>query len=354
MKKTAPFILLALLFAFTAIQAQVTYESVTTSDGFMGMGASVSTDKTFIQGDARREESQIKFTGGIMKHMSPKGSEIEITRLDKEVIWKMNDKDKKYTQMTFAEFKKMMEEGLLDQPMMGKPDQKPENKPEGEPEYEWQTPVVKARDLGEKKELNGFSCKHYLVTVTTIGKQVSTGKLDTLLLSADMWNSLNAASAMKAANDFEMRLAKALGLDKMAEAMGPMMAQYGEQFKKLAEEMKKVEGYSVLTDMTLAMTTHSMPKPSKEELEAAQAEPEPEPADVTDVKGAFGKMLGKKIKDAAKAKAEKDKAEKAKGNPNQKVLFHTITVLKSITGGTLAADLFEVPASYKLQENKKK
>ena len=350
MKKTISFILAALFFAVTVPQAQVTYESVTTSDGFMGMGASVSTDKTFIEGDARREESQIQFTGSIMKHMSPKGTEIEITRLDKEVIWKMNDKDKKYTEMTFAEFKKMMDEGLQNQPMMTRP----EKKPEEEPEYEWQTPVVKAKDLGEKKEINGFSCKHYLVTVTTIGKQLSTGKLDTLLLSADMWNSVNVGNAMKKITDFELRLAKALGLDKMAGAMGPLMAQYGEQFKKLAEEMKKVEGYSVLTDMTLAMTTHSMPQQSKEELDAAQAEPEPEATDVTDVKGAFGKMLGKKFKDAAKAKAEKSKADKPKGDPNQKVLFHTTTELKSITAGALAADLFEVPAGYKLQENKKR
>lgn len=353
MKKAFPFILLSLLFAFTALEAQITIESITTSDGFMGMGASVSTEKSYTQGDARREESNVKFTGGIMKHMSPKETQIEITRLDKEVIWQMNDKDKKYTEMTFAEFKKMMEEGLLNQPMTGKPESKQEKKPEGEPEYEWQAPVVKARDLGEKKEINGFNCKHYLVTVTTIGKQLATGKLDTLLLSADMWNSVSAAAAMKKANEFDMRLAKALGLDKMAQTMGPLMAQYGEQFKKLAEEMKKVEGYSILTETTASMTTHTMPKQTGEELEAAQAEPEPEPADVTDVKGAFGKMLGKKIKDAAKAKAEKSKADKPKGDPNRKVLFRSTTELKSISTGDLAADLFEVPAGYKLQEKKK-
>lgn len=353
MKKAFPFILLSLLFAFTALEAQITIESITTSDGFMGMGASVSTEKSYTQGDARREESNIKFTGGIMKHMSPKETQIEITRLDKEVIWQMNDKDKKYTEMTFAEFKKMMEEGLLNQPMTGKPESKQEKKPEGEPEYEWQAPVVKARDLGEKKEINGFNCKHYLVTVTTIGKQLATGKLDTLLLSADMWNSVSAAAAMKKANEFDMRLAKALGLDKMAQTMGPLMAQYGEQFKKLAEEMKKVEGYSILTETTASMTTHTMPQQTGEELEAAQAEPEPEPADVTDVKGAFGKMLGKKIKDAAKAKAEKSKADKPKGDPNRKVLFRSTTELKSISTGDLASDLFEVPAGYKLQEKKK-
>jgi len=122
MKKAFPFILLSLLFAFTALEAQITIESITTSDGFMGMGASVSTEKSYTQGDARREESNVKFTGGIMKHMSPKETQIEITRLDKEVIWQMNDKDKKYTEMTFAEFKKMMEEGLLNQPMTGKPE----------------------------------------------------------------------------------------------------------------------------------------------------------------------------------------------------------------------------------------
>ncbi|HOT97853.1 MAG TPA: hypothetical protein PLN61_10965 [bacterium] len=341
-------LMLTAVLAFSALQAQVTYETVTTTDGIMGMGAATSTVKTSIQGDARRQESQMQFTGSIMKHMSPKGTEIEITRLDKELIWKFNDKDKKYTEMTFAEYKKMMEEALK-----GFPQEQKREKEEGKPEYEWQTPIVKAQNLNEKQTINNFACNHYLVTVTTIGKQLATGKLDTLVLSADMFNSINVGKAMKQISDFDLRLAQALGLDEMKKLAGPLAAQYGDQMKKLAEEMKKVEGYPVRTEMVFSMTRHSMPEKSRDDQEVAGEEKEePQTTDVRDVKGALGGMFGKKMKEMAKARADKSKENKASGDEKKKGFFHTTTELKSITVGAVASEQFEVPAGYQLQKNK--
>ncbi|HNW58282.1 MAG TPA: hypothetical protein PKI62_01230 [bacterium] len=338
----------ALLVVAGVLHAQVTYETVTTTSGIMGMGAATSTVKTSIQGEARRQDTQMQFTGSIMKHMSPKGTESEITRLDKELIWKFNDKDQKYTEMTFAEYKKMMEEGFKEMPG----EQKKE-KSDAKPEYEWQAPVVKAQNLNEKKNINNFSCNHYLVTVTTIGKQLSTGKLDTLLLTADMFNSVNLGKAMKQISDFDLRLAQALGLEEMKKMVGPMMAQYGDQFKKLAEEMKKVEGYPVQNTMTFAMTNHTMGAETPAEQPEAKAD-ESEQTDVRDVKGALGGMFGKKMRDMAKAKADKSKEDKPKGDPNQKQLFQSTYELKSIAAGDVPAAQFEVPAGYKLQAAKKK
>ncbi len=353
MKHSHSFFTLLMLIALlvvSVLQAQVTYETVTTTSGIMGMGAATSTVKTFLQGDARRQETQMQFTGSIMKHMSPKGSEFEITRLDKELIWKFNDKDKKYTEMTFAEYKKMMEEG-----MKGFPQEQKREKEEGKPEYEWQTPVVKAQNLNEKQTINNFACNHYLVTVTTIGKQLSTGKLDTLVLSADMFNSINIGKAMKQISDFDLRLAQALGLDEMKKMAGPLLAQYGDQMKKLAEEMKKVEGYPIRTEMDFTMTRHTMPEKPQSEQEVAGEEKEEQPSsDVRDVKGALGGMFGKKMKDMAKARADKSKEDKAAGEGKNKGFFHTTTELKSITVGDIAADQFEVPAGYQLQKNKNK
>jgi hypothetical protein len=332
--------------AAAGVQAQVTYETTTTTNGIMGMGAATSTVKTFIQGDARRQETQMKFTGSIMKHMSPKGTEIEITRLDKELFWKMNDSDKKYTEMTFAEFKKMIKEGFANLTAPGQP-QKPEK--EEKPEYEWQEPVVKAKNMGEKKTINNFACNRYLVTVTTIGKHIATGKLDTLLLSADLFNSINVGKAMKQISDFDRRLAEALGLDKASQmAMGPLVSQYSDQIKKLTEEMKKVEGYPVRSEMVFTMTTHATAAAQPKDAPSAKAE-EPQQTDVTDVKGALGSVFGKKMKDMAKTKADKPRTDSSK-----KELFQSTSELVTIAAGDLAADLFEVPAGYKLQEKKQK
>jgi hypothetical protein len=276
-----------------------------------------------------------------MKHMSPKGTSIEITRLDKKLFWNFNDKDKKYTEMTFAEYKKLLEEGKLTPPMPGQ--EEPKKDEQGE--YEWQEPVVKVKDLGDPQKINNFACKHFLVTVTTIGKHRTTGKLDTLLFSSDMFNSVNVGKAMKLISDFDLRLAEALGLTKADNmAMAQVAAQYAQQLKKLTAEMRKLEGYPIRTDMVFSMTTHAK---AVQKTEDAKVEEE-KPAEATDVKGALGGMFGKKIKDMAKAKADKPK-----GDANRKELFQSTYELKSLAAGDVPADQFEVPADYKLQKKDK-
>ena len=332
------------LFAVIALaQAQVTYETKMTSRGFLGMGGFTATSKTMIQGDARRGENQTQFTGTFMKHLSPKGTTIEITRLDKALFWNFNDKDKKYTELTFAEYKKLLEEGKMNMPM---PEQ-PEEKKAEEQEYEWQEPVVKVKELGDSQKINNFSCKHFLVTVTTIGKHKATGKLDTLLVSADMFNSVNVGKAMKQISDFDLRLAEALGLTKADNmALQMVAARYARQMKKLADEMRKIEGYPVRTEMLFTMTTHAMAAQKPAE---AKADEEEKPADVGDVKGALGGMFGKKLKEIAKAKAAKSEED-----PNRKELFQSVHELIAISAGDIPADQFEVPAGFKLEANKRK
>lgn len=344
-KRMAKLLVVFALVAASVVTAQVTYETTMTSNGFMGMGAFTSTDKTMISGDARRQESNMQFTGSLMKHLSPKGTAVEITRLDKEVFWKFNDKDKKYTEITFAEYKKLFEEGKLSPAMPTQPSQEEK----GESEYEWQEPVVAVKRLGDAQQINAFSCERYLVTVTTIGKHKPTGKLDTLLFSADMYNSRDVGDAVKPISDFELRLVKALGLDKLDhQALAQVAAQYGEQIKKLTAEMSKLEGYPIRTTMVFTMTTHAKAMQPSEEVEAQESEEEPQ-ADVRDVKGKLGGMFGKKIKDMAKAKAK----PKAKNPSSTKELFQSTLEVKSISSGDIAAGQFEVPADYKLQKKDK-
>jgi len=185
--------------------------------------------------------------------------------------------------------------------------------------------------------------------VTTIGKHKPTGKLDTLLFSADMYNSRDVDETMKAVSDFELRLAKALGLDKLDhQALAQVAAQYGEQIKKLTAEMSKLEGYPIHTTMVFTITTHAKAMQPSEEAEAQEPEEEPQ-ADVRDVKGKLGGMFGKKIKDMAKAKAK----PKAKSASSAKELFQSTLEVKSISTGDITAGQFEVPADYKPQKKDK-
>ena len=334
-----PSILVFAAFTFsTALFGQVTIESVTTSNGINGQGAFEVRTVTRLINEAKRTETQFRFTGTIMKHFNRKGTDIEIIRLDKKLIWKFNDRDKTYQETTFDEIKKMFQEGQSEYewPAEGQPTQ--EETEERESEYEWQKPVVEVKDLGEQKKINGFKCRHYLATVTTVGKHRETGVLDTLLVSADIWSSVNVGKAMQKITDFDKRVAEELGFSRTSnKGLAQVLNMYKEQMKDLREEISKIEGFPIRTEMMITMTKHAMKASGEEE----QTEEETEIA-LDDVKSALGGLFGKKLKKAVKKKTAK--------KPSSKIeIFQMVNEVKNISVGDLADDLFVVPAGYTLQ-----
>ncbi len=325
-----------------AVSAQVTIESKASSAGFYGMGGFTSTSKVMVQGDAKRSETRLKFSGAIMKHFSPKGTTIDITRLDKQLMWNFNDKDKKYTETTFAEMKELFESGKS---MYDMPEQQEQENPEQEEmesEYEWQEPVVEIKKTGETISISGIKCDHYLATIMTIGTHKQTGKLDTMLFKGNFWNSPTTSSELQKAADFEKRLAEALGFDFSSDrGMAQFMQAFKEQASQLQDSMGEMKGYPLKMDMEYTVTTNAYAA----EQAAAQEEESQESndVDVTDVGGALGGFFGKKISKMA----EKKVAPKADGG--NKMLFQSSYEVTNIKTGNISADKFEVPSNYKLQ-----
>lgn len=316
---------------------QITFETVMSSNGIGGVGAFNSSSKTMIDGDKKRSESQFQFTGAIMKHFSPKGTNIEITRLDKEVMWSFNDKDKEYTEVTFAQMKQQIENAMK---QTGSVDPSAEEEKEKrDQEYEWSKPELKVKKLGDKQNINGFPSEHYLITLTTIGKHKATGVMDTLLFSSDSWNSTAVLQDMEAVTAFELRFAEKLGFDK-PENMGMMqlLNLYGEQISSLRKELGKIEGYPVRMTLAGSMTTHAYAKTSGDAASAEESK-----TDVTDVKGALGGFLGKKLKKAVTKESE----DRAKSSTKE--IFQMTNELKSLSSGGLGGELFNVPVGYKLK-----
>ena len=218
MKKPNVVFLLATIIVLTAqlVFSQVTIETYTSSNGISGKGAFESNIKTILKGDAQRTETQFKFTGSIMKHMNKKGTDIEITRLDKELFWHFDDQNKKYSEQTFAEIKAMIEQGTNPLDMPAQPEMEQEDE-EADSEYEWQEPVVKLDKTGEKEKINNFNCEHYIISVTTVGKHKATGISDTLLFVNDTWNTTDANSAMEQTQNFNQKLSEKLGFENIPQ-----------------------------------------------------------------------------------------------------------------------------------------
>ena len=335
-----------LLIMAQVVFGQITYKTKVTSYGFMGMGAFESTTKTYLQGDAQRSDSKLKFTGAFMKMLSPKGTVTSIIRLDKELVWNFNDKKKKYTEQTFEEMRKTFEE--LEEAGYSQDMQGASADEDYEEEYKWSKPVVKVKNLKENKKINEFSCQHYLASVTTVGTHIETGIKDTMLFVSDLWNAKNVSKKMELEYDFNKRYMKAIGVD-IPENQGLAMiaGMYKEHMQTLADEISKLKGYPIVNDMKLTMTKNLA---SVEQEEMEEEEPEKESLSMRDIQRNFGGLLGKKVaKDIFDKKAEKKTEKPQKATVSE--LFHMKSEVLSINEGSISADVFEVKKGYKLKKN---
>ena len=334
-------VFVSMLFAQISI-GQVYLESETTSDGFMGQGAFVSKSKTYVQGDAQRTETEFKFTGAIMKHFNPTGKEIDITRLDKELIWKFNDQQKVYQEITFAELKQMFEKGESEYEAPAGTETDAEEKDESD--YEWEEPVIEVKKLGDSKELNGFNCDHYLATVMTVGTHKATGIKDTVNFVSDLWNTKNVGNAVKQVDEFQKKYLEALGFERMAnQGLAMMSSMYLNQMQDLNKEISKIEGYTILNHMTLTSTKHATQSQEGEEVEAK--EEESTEVSLDNIGGSLGGMFGKKL-----GKMAKQKVAPKKPAGNTVTMLQMTNETKAVKSEKISDDKFSVPSNYTLKK----
>ena len=343
-KKTV--MMVTFLILSQVIFGQITYKTKVTSYGFMGMGAFESTTKTYLQGDAQRTDTKLKFTGAFMKMLSPKGTVTNTIRLDRKLVWNFDDKKKKYTEQTFEDMRAVFEEygeAGYSQDMQGTSTDE-----DYEEEYKWSKPVVKVKNLKENKNINEFSCQHYLASVTTVGTHIETGIKDTMLFVSDLWNAKNVSIKMALVNEFNKKYMKALGFD-VPENQGLAMiaGMYKEHLQTLSDEISKLKGYPIVSDMKLTMTKNLA---SVEQEDEEEEVPEEENLSMRDIKRNFGGLLGKKLmKDALDKKADKKIDEEPK-KTSVSELFHMKSEILSISEGDIKSDTFEIKKGYKLKK----
>ena len=326
-KKISVFV--TLIFLATTGFGQVTFKAVTTSDGFMGMGAFESTTKTLIVDYAQRTETDLKFKGNFMKYFNPNMNDVSIIRLDKELIWNLDTEKETYTERTFAEMKEMMARGIT-----GTRQPVPERDSNYETDYKWSKPKIKVRDLKESKKINGFKCEHYLVSVTTVGTHIETGVKDTMLFVSDLWNSKTVTKNMQLVNDFNKKYLDAIGINIPANAgMAMISGMYKDQMQSLQGEIDKLDGYAIVSDMKLTITRNAIPEQEQGEDNIS----------MRDIQRDLGGLLGKKVlKDAIKDKEETDQSTLQ--------MLRIKNEIVEISSDNIPKSKFEVKEDYKLKK----
>ena len=149
MRKGMIVLALALIIPVLAC-ADVTIKEKTTVQGFMGMFTSEGTEVTYIKADKFRNESEVERSGMVnptpIEDPPPR---VTIVRLDKDLMWRVNLKDKTYQEISLEE----MEEAAADRARFKIVD-------------------VKIKVTGETKEIAGRECEGVSTEITF---EVDTG-----------------------------------------------------------------------------------------------------------------------------------------------------------------------------------
>jgi hypothetical protein len=96
------------------VSADVAVKSTIENQGVGGIMNMQGNQQIMVSGDRAKTVSQMKMTNKVVKFLGggKPQENAEITRLDKELFWHLNPKDKEYTELTFAEMKAQFEKGL--------------------------------------------------------------------------------------------------------------------------------------------------------------------------------------------------------------------------------------------------
>jgi len=331
MNRSSIFAVCALLIATLALASapdvKYTQTTVTKFHGGMSMlmkmagGSGPQTSTIMISGNKQRSDYEKNST---------------IFDLDREVIINIDHKKKEYTEMTFAEWRAMMDK--MKNAMAG---MRPPTGDKPGAQVDWKFDV-KVDNTGEKQTINGYACEKVIMTLKAEGEakpeaatQEAGGKGGMLVTSTfwltpkvdgweesmAFWKSFAEKSGMMGG-----------GAGASAESMMGANPQLAAAFKRMMEESQKLNGVPVKSESVFEGWGQPMPPPGMENQPQGEEKP---PKSMGGLLGGLGKKLGKKPDTGGTSESDR------------KPIFESSSTLESVSNAALEASLFVVPAGYK-------
>lgn len=299
------------------------------------VGGLVTTEVTST-GDFRAGMKSTDDFVKLISIISPKPQHTgKIIRLDKELIWDISHDNKTYT------------EGPLKPPAESV---KVETKVEGSgsPEadkYRVVSSEFSVKKLDSTKTINDFPCTGYLAVWSLTVEEIATKNRTTSTMTTNEWTTpmtdvITQAEAEEAA--FNKAYMAKLGLNvepEKAEMMGMAylmtlgvnQQEFATKMQGFSEEMAKIQGYPIVTDVKWAVADSSKPAA---QASAPDREPEKGRFGLPNISGIISNKIADKI---APSIAE------AQTGP----VFSAYVEVKAISSGAVADAHFEVPTGYK-------
>ncbi len=352
-----------LLFAALAalvlpVRADFSYEQVSQMTG----GSMLRMMKMVPGGGkaTQPQSSRILLKGN--RHATVTQDSISVIDLDAETMTSIDMKDKKYSVITFAEFKQAM--SAMAQKMSQQQSQGAEG---AEMEFS-----VKVDPTGQTKTIEGMPTKQFIMTLTTGIKDQASGQTVNMDMVSDMWMA-PAIAGYGQIQQFYARMAEKMNGVPGMMSNPMMMGQrgYSEGMAKMAKEASKLEGVPVLQVTTMqgmggmpgGPGMPEMPNVSDAASESARRSAETSAASQASRAGGgrFGGLagaaaggimggFGRKKKPAEQPAAEQAPAEPVKPTPMMEMTVQS----RDFSSAAVDASQFAIPAGFKQVEHEMK
>ncbi len=207
------------------LYGDVMYEMVTTTEEMMGAGGGETKTTIFIKDDYQRTE---------ITSINPMGEEtknILITRLDKGVMWALDTRNKKYTEIKLGVAPKVEEEKEFEEEIEEK-----------EPEV----PDIKVERTGKKKVVLNKECEEVVVSMKVDSDEGSVNFTQTMWVTDDI-------PGYKEINAFTKRMTE-MGVASSQR----IMAGDKESYEAFQKKIQDIEGFPLEFTMEMEMGTGEM------------------------------------------------------------------------------------------------
>jgi len=304
---------------------------------FKGFGTLSLERSERLSAEKKAADSKTDFKGkGILgktlgSAMLRSGSGGEIIDLPAMTVTSLDPKKKEYTT-------RPIEKITLGQPSgQAESGQQAEAKPVNESDIKIIRSEFKVEDTGETQTFNQFPCKKYAINWEAEWENVKTGakgtdKMTTLVWTTPMSGELQAAQAEEM--KFTQGYLKAVGLDadvlqrdvlggqwvQLLSSMNPANPSPSPKGQKVANELKKIEGYPIVIDGKYFAIRPEGEKKAEEE-------------------GGGGLSLGKLALGALK--------KKPKPGEDQEPAISYYIEIQQLSSAPIDDAAFQIPAGYK-------
>ncbi|PWB75388.1 hypothetical protein C3F09_02540 [candidate division GN15 bacterium] len=329
-----------------ATYADITITSSVDNQGVGGIMNMKGTQTVMISGDKSRTSSELKMTNKVIGFLGggkPQQS-AEIVRLDKELMWNLDLKDKKYTELTFAQMKAMFDTGL--QAAQAEEAQHPAE------DSVQVNADIKVEKTGKSQTIAGYKADEVIITMAFKGTDKESGKSGTMNMTIDTWVSKDVPGYQEYQN-FHKTFAEKLGFGGETEGgLGQALKGFGVNAQTVQEKMGDIEGIPLLTVASiLPEGLDTLAARSIDSAKAAQpqAEQEVQPQEAEAPKEKALKKLGGLFgKKKSKEQSEPSKSESKQAPP---YLFHMTTTVTQISSSAVPPAEFEVPSDFAKKTN---